>query len=434
MAEARFDRRWQNRWREFAGRRLPHGLLGPRYLWPGGDGRIRLHRRLWWQSRGHRPRPLWLLAEFWLWLRWTLWHALPACRRAARRRGAVIEAEEGIPRRTQARRILKLALWWSIPPRESYRFGLYRTPDCALDFVYESEVQAYHRWRSAPCNPDPHSLARLQDKAGLARELAGIGIEVVPTLAEVPRGQTPPLEPLVREAGRVFCKMNGGNQGRGAFAAWTTAEGIAGQTFRGEALADGRAVEAAWQALSAQGRALVQPCLANHPLLAPLAFNDETITVRFISRWTDGDGQERDLPTCLNATLEVPAGRDRNGRTFYAILPIAVESGRPGEPMVALWAEPGVRDAVRRVGEAARAVAALPGWARLVEAAFRAHRRFPDIHAIAWDWAVTPDGPRLLEGNGGWGAAVPQLLLGGFLAGSGGVSNPGLCEERPKPR
>ncbi len=35
--------------------------------------------------------------------------------------------------------------------------------------------------------------------------------------------------------------------------------------------------------------------------------------------------------------------------------------------------------------------------------------------ALETDWVITPDGPRLLEGNTGWAMAIPQMLLGGFL-------------------
>jgi len=57
----------------------------------------------------------------------------------------------------------------------------------------------------------------------------------------------------------------------------------------------------------------------------------------------------------------------------------------------------------------------LPDWPLLIDASHRAQAQFPGIWAIAWDWVLTADGPVLLEGNVGWGGAVPQQLQGGWL-------------------
>ena len=57
----------------------------------------------------------------------------------------------------------------------------------------------------------------------------------------------------------------------------------------------------------------------------------------------------------------------------------------------------------------------LPDWRSLIDASHRAQAQFPGIWPIAWDWVLTADGPMLLEGNLGWGGAVPQQLQGGWL-------------------
>jgi hypothetical protein len=58
----------------------------------------------------------------------------------------------------------------------------------------------------------------------------------------------------------------------------------------------------------------------------------------------------------------------------------------------------------------------VPGWDRIRHKSHIAHSHFPGSHAIACDWAVAPGGPLLLEGNGGWGPEIPQMLKGGLLA------------------
>ncbi|MGZ5000897.1 MAG: hypothetical protein ACXV7F_11395 [Methylomonas sp.] len=403
--------------RELIQRRLPHGLISPAYLWPFADERVYIHRALWWKHGEQWPRPLWLAAEVWLWLRWIFGYAVPACRRSIRRMSTVVEREEGISRRIQGLRILKLALFWCIPPWESYRYRLYRAPNAALDYVYDAETFAYHVWRSEPLGLKADSLRRLQDKLRLADELAATGIPVVATLAVAREyREVPWFWELVNKHERVFCKTNSGNRGLGAFSAWTTPDGIAGQTFGGASLPDATAVEAAWRSLLAQDSALIQPYLENHPDLAPLAYNRETITVRFISQWDADPGKGVVVCRCLSATLEVPAGRSANGDTFYAILSLHPETGAflPTKPL--LIVEPAVRDAVFGVQAAAQAIRCLPDWFCLAELSCRAHAGFPDIRAIAWDWVLAPSGPVLLEGNTCWGTAAVQTRQGGLIS------------------
>lgn len=433
--------------RELLLRRLPHGLLGWRYLWPGRDGRIRVHRRLWWDNGSYWPRPLWLLVQVWLWLRWVLWFAWRATWRAVRRLGPELAARDGLPLSRQAWRVLRLALGWCIPPGDSYGFGLVSQPAHALDHVYDQELPAYHRWRSsrvrtayptprsAACapgvtftvksnqSPTANASARLQDKLALAAELTTLGIPLVPTLAVVARSApvltlTAQLAALQPAPPRLFCKMRSGNQGRGAFTVWPTPAGLAGCGFDGQRLDDTAAVEAAWRRLLDLDAALIQPCLANHPRLAAWAGGDaldddsrqDAITIRYISQWWDGQ------PRALSAVLEVPRGRDADTRRpGYCLLPIDPATGqlRP-------WPHPqrlpaAARQALERLWTRIGEDRTLPDWPALVAASHQAQTCFPMVWAIAWDWVLTPDGPVLLEGNRGWGVAVPQQLLGGLL-------------------
>lgn len=411
--------------REVWQRRLPHGLLSLRYLWPGQDERIRLHRRLWWQGPTLWPRPLWLLLQAGLWLRWVSWHAPLACFRVLRSHGVYIEAEERLPRHVQAWRIVKLALLWCIPPAQACQFRLYRNHEQALDYVYDHECAAYHAWRSEGLGCSLASRRLLKDKAAFTAAMQSQGITMAPILAYASRGRldTLPLKEGLKQAGRVFCKMNSGNQGQGAFSAWLTSTGLAGCRFTGQSLPDTLAVESAWLELLKLDDALVQPCLTNHPKLAPLSFNGEVITVRFISQWEErGINSPSASLSCLCATLEVPAGMDQEGRLYYAILPIAPATGGVGAPICGVAEPPDIRAATARVARDARNLDALPEWLRIVESSCSAHRRYAlGVRAVAWDWVLTPKGPVLLEGNVGWGCSVPQLI------------RPGLGFARPDP-
>ena len=401
---------WRLIHRELFQRRLPHGLIGWRYLWPGRDEQIRTHRSLWWDSGDRWPRPLWLLVQAWHWLCWVGFWAWRASWRMDRhqRRNAAADWPTG-----SGWRVLYLALAWCIPPRDSVRFGLHRHPHTALDYVFDHELGAWHRRRSLPLGWSRTSLDLLQDKPRLAEFFTTTGIPMATTIAVVSRNPPhPPMSTYLSGPNPVFCKMRSGNQGRGAFAVWRQGDGLAGQTFSGQALADTPAAEKAWQDLLKLDDALIQPRLTNHPALAGLGLADEAITVRYISEWRS------DHLACLSAVLEVPTHQaDINGDTLYTILPIDAETGRllpwPGQDPLPVEPRKWAERLYRMAGE--HGVHHLPCWFELADRSHRAHATFPDIRAIAWDWVITPAGPVLLEGNVGWGPAVPQRILGGFL-------------------
>lgn len=398
-------------YRELWQQRLPHGLLSWRYLNSNPAECIRLHRALWWRSGARWPRTAWLLVQAWLWLRWVLCLVWLDAARALARHGRDARELHGIGRTHQFFRLLRLGLGWCIPPASCYHFGVVRAPARALGYVYEQELPAFHQWRSGPPGAAEAAHGLLRDKLALAEELDALEIPVVSTLACVAKGAPgDTLSARLPDAGPVFCKSRSGHGGFGAFTAWRTHAGLVGRCLDGRPLPDTAAVEDAWRGLLRQDDALFQPCLTNHPALAPLAEGDDAITVRYISRWRGAE------PACLCALLELPAGLDpESGRTRYCILPIDTPAGRPRAwpPHAYLSAADRhvAREALARMDEGLR----LPDWPALVAWSHRAQARFPDCWAIAWDWVLTPSGPVLLEGNPGWGTAIPQMIHGGFL-------------------
>ena len=394
--------------REVWQRRLPHGLLSLRYLWPGADARIRAHRMLWWHAGARWPRSLWLLLQLVLYLRWVFisgpWLSLKAWRRW--------RADE--PARTPPTSLLtllRLTLGWCIPPHACRQFDLLAHPGQALDYVYDNELQAYHAARSAPLAGTREQTQCLQDKVALTEGLAALGLPMTPTLQQIPRdAPATPFIGVLPTPVPVFCKTRSGNQGRDAFAAWPTAEGWAGRAFSGQALMDTQAVETAWRTLRKRDDVLVQPQLTNHPSLAGLTDQNDAITVRYITCWRAGQIE------CLHSILEVPLGPDPDtGHTRYGLLPIDPHTGVIGPWHRVQHLPLSVRARHDHLHAEIGEISGLPDWVQLVEASHRAQAHFSGIWAIAWDWVLTPEGPRLLEGNVGWGGAVPQQLHGGWL-------------------
>ncbi|MDM4769037.1 sugar-transfer associated ATP-grasp domain-containing protein [Solimonas sp. SE-A11] len=395
--------------REYLSRGLPHGLLGPALFWPDGDERRALHRRLWWQAPRRLPRPLWLLGEFWLWLRWAAYHVWRQGWTVLRRAGPQVRAEEHISLPRQAGRLLVLGLGWGIPPADVYRFQLYRRPAAAADYIYDHELAAYHRWRS----PGPSAGAarqRLQDKLAAAAALAARGVPVAQTLDCVTRHSAGTLASRLGTGACWFCKTRSGHAGRGAFTVWRVEGGLRGCSFQGRALDDTAAVEQAWRELLALDDALIQPRLENHPALQALGTRDDAITLRLITQGPAGSAPPG------YAALEIPApSAPGTAPQTYVILPLDPRSGCPRPLAAAQLPEPVRRDQAEVCARLPTDFR-VPFWEELLRYNASAHGLCPELWAVAWDWVITPGGPVLLEGNAGFGLAMPQMVRGGLAA------------------
>jgi hypothetical protein len=393
---------------------IPMGLMSWRYLLPSQDNRLKLHRHFWWHSAWRLAGPLGILLQAWLYSRWLLGSGWYRCFQVTKRLAPEITQREGITFKSQLIITLKLCLGYCIHPRDVYRFELYKHPEQALDYIYDRETQSFHTWQSLALGTSPQkSLEVIQDKIALENQLRELNIPVVNTVQFVTAKKKTPLLSLMHRIhqDKLFCKTRSGNQGLGAFAAWKTEAGLVGRTFQGHDLENTAAVEKAWQALLQRDEALVQPLLTNHPILAPMAFGDEVITVRYISQVQTG------IIHVLSATIEVPAERNVTTQLIqYIILPIDPDTGIiQNLPEHRVQSEQIVR-LYNHVKASGPQHSPLPYWQNLVKHTHAGHQQFLDIATLAWDWVITPIGPVLLEGNSGWGTATPQLLRGGFLA------------------
>lgn len=57
----------------------------------------------------------------------------------------------------------------------------------------------------------------------------------------------------------------------------------------------------------------------------------------------------------------------------------------------------------------------LPCWAEIKQIAVKAQKVFHNLKSIGWDFALTPEGPVIIEGNQQWGTAGIQAANGGLL-------------------
>lgn len=396
----RYWRALQRVWQLDIYRLQPIGHFNWCYLRPKLPPRQALFRQLWWRTRYKLPRVLWLPLELWRWIYWQLWAAPKHIRRALLENGLATQTSDGISLLEQQHRLEFWAKSWTIKPDEAYLIGLFKKPYDACDVILGNEIQPFHQLMNENRTKDRSGNRLLSDKSALAARLAPLNIPVVHTL-HCSKGDFSDLLDALNSTPKLFCKLRAGSRGESAFFAEKTGQKIQGRTLLGHVLHDEKAIQLAWHELAQKGDILIQPYLQNHPLLDSLSSSIEPITIRIITcapditeqHWpgllyiqVEGDWQDREY---WLLTLDTATGQLSNAFGHWQeqvdeqgnFLPLNFLNGQP-----------------------------VPFWQELLRYSKLAHAEIPDVWTIAWDWIVTSAGPKLLEGNSGWGLEPLQEL------------------------
>ncbi|OPY79977.1 MAG: hypothetical protein A4E64_00244 [Syntrophorhabdus sp. PtaU1.Bin058] len=395
----------------FLRRSLPHGIVSLQYLLPDPPPKVRIHRRLWVMNRPSRiPLLLFLLIELFLWLRWVTFSGWLRSWYAVKHRGAAISEGEGTGKAAQLKKILCTSLCHCIPPAEVYAFGLYRPArrQEMWNYVFTHELPAFHHWRNVRRGGHQESSDLLQDKFSSTRLLGGQGVPTAPVMGLVSRNGPFDPAPYLHGCPRIFCKPRHGSGSRDAFVieARDNGEGAAIFAVKSGIKAQPSAYEDLQKAMT-KDDFLIQPFMDNHPVLAALCPAGDAVTVRLITEVHPLHGA-----TFYCATLEIPDASDGAGY-YHIILPVELSSGlvmRFPDRRLPAFVQARHDAFCARMGRIV-----VPFWEEIKDSAMKAHRCFPDVYAVAWDYVVTADGPYILEGNTGWGTTTPQVLHGGLL-------------------
>jgi hypothetical protein len=392
--------------RQLVFQNAPDGLMSISYLFARPNSRAAQHRALWWYGKHPvMPRLIWIILQAWYWMRWMLFDAWLNIYRNLKYFGPRLHETSGISLRVQFLYLLRTTFWWAMPAHELYEYGLVGTNRSALDYVFVTECTGLHWFMNR--NHTQSDALILADKLGTQNRLQALDVPVPMTdILRMGEPTVPITAILETRWNSIFCKQNSSNQGIGAFEAHFLDGNIHGRLYNGTLL-DGPGVEAAWAKLRSMGDVLIQPMMQSDPDIKTNRATGALVTLRVVTRRVD-DGID-----VMAARLEIPVWNDKNQRRIsYILAPINVATGQiemaknlgcNGTEMQG-WIEAQIKSLPTSVLH----------WDQIVNHSQKAHQNI-DLWAIAWDWAVTRDGPVMLEGNSGWGLETVQMANVGIL-------------------
>jgi hypothetical protein len=372
---------------------LPLGLQHPPpWLWLV-DGR--LWQRVGISSRRRLPLELLQQLHWWLvrpWIGRRRSSSLPALPRSLSWRACWLNSYRPIE-----------VAWWRAVGMDSWAALSRHRPDSLVAAIHAERRVGWPQ----QCQP---ALALLADKAAL--------LELTPLQWRAPFALLDPSSPAQASATAtppwwngalhscgVVLKPQRGHGGRAVIRFRLTSAGLEQQAlFRRlpadapglnpDAAADAAQLVEHWQRLCrTQEPALAAPYLEHSPALPPA---EPAAVLRVITARGSATAQI----TVQHGWLEVPLA---TGRVAFLAL-----DGRC-LPMLGDPLTPRQQAALNHWQQLLQA-GIPPRLAACLDAATALHARLPPIDQVAWDWIPADPHPQLLEGNGGFGLLVPQLL------------------------
>ena len=317
--------------------------------------------------------------------------------------GRAVAAQFGRPLHRQLLDHLRLYVAAGILPPMYYVYELHQQPRRrhARNFLLRSETKGgvFHI-----VNREQRRIGSIvSDKAAFAEHFRRHGIATVPTLAVFRSGRViSELQPDDFQTD-LFVKPVVGKGGRGG-QRWDLVGPDAYRNAQGLVLSQDELFDR-WLKKSVRKPLLVQPRIVNHADLR-LLNNGALSTVRVLTCL-----DECDRPELVGAIMRMAIGSNTvvdNAHAGGIAAAVGLETGRLGVASN-LGTSSGVGWVERHPTSGAQIEGVkLPHWQSLRTLVEQAHSTIQGAVLLGWDVAITPDGPLLVEANGGPGLEIMQ--------------------------
>lgn len=381
--------------KKFIKQQSPYAILSWRYLCPGQNEAVRMHKKVLLHAWPDKPRVIWLVIALFSYTKWFFFLGWLKLWKVWKKRSPVLQKKNGISRNKQFFGLLKLAFLQTTPPHVYYSYRLYRYSTLEwLNFIYNHELPNWHLVMSPGISIKTSRL--LADKAAFAQEMQKQGFPVIDGVV-IPKGCCLSKEQLFQHKS-LFLKPLCGNRKTGAYELryYATGDNYSLFVSEDEQISNPEAILSFLQSLAKQQDYLVQPLLQNHPDLQKLSEYHSLVTFRVITIWRENKAQ------VISAVIEFPVN---NSSEYVYPFPVDLQNGTIiPEKEKTITVKQGIESKFKHIPGHQ-----LPHWHELIDSAQKAHAVFPDLFSIGWDFAVTPEGVKLIEGNINWAVNAHQM-------------------------
>lgn len=358
-------------------RRRPLFRYSWRFLLPC-SGFVALHRSVILDTLAKRPELAWVF--IWQCMTWSLyWHWFLMYKASKHYHHQA--SNDGVTRYLQVVGLLRAGLGQGISAFDFYHFKLYQYPPHRWwEYVFDFQLPYFHHsFQSATICATSRDF--LTNKHTFYSRLAAVNGQAVPSLAHIALTDIWPIDEWLNQSAKVFIKPVAASRSQGCVILSSAQDWVF--EFAGQIYCASEGLASLKLALP-MGDYVVQPLLENHPQMLGWQRSDSTITLRVISCMDQG------LCRLIVANLEL----NDEGSKRWRVFAIDVDNG--GLVLDAEYCK-------QCLGLVEAQHLTIPFWSELQAEIMLAHSLCADVHTVGWDAVITPQGPRLLEGNLNWG-------------------------------
>ena len=332
-------------------------------------------------------------------------NALRSIGAALRKYGRAVRETSGVSLTQQLVQQYEGVVRCHLSPKDYYLYTVYNDSARMGEYIAQKDWWQLLDWLLTAQDTGERTV--LDDKRKGERHFLRQGLPAIRTFAVFEDGDIQPVQwdgfsPLPGQD--LFSKPAEASYGRGARRWLFQRDGRyraeSGETVSLDELLDTLALQSEVEPV------LLQPRIANHRQLRMLS-GDTLASLRIITmRWPEESAQY------LIGCISLPLGDVVGSNARFGVLRASIEAstGRLGAAYdrndIARIMEP---VPVHPMTGERIAGFQLPDWDAAVDLALQAHNTLPTIALVAWDIAITPDGPVIIEGNSTPGANSPQI-------------------------
>lgn len=303
-------------------------------------------------------------------------------------------AAHAMKKRTLYKALVRQGILYGILPHYYFKFELYKPEHNPLDYFYNAELGALHRYSNRAFPKAQNARALMSHKLNFARTLEKQGIPTVPS--DICQEET-----LFFQKKTIFCKPVDGSSSLDAFLLQYTNGAYAIEPIQSEPITDAEKVYAyVKRVLKKHRKLLVQPFVDDHPEVKKLSGQAPSTTVRIITN--------KETPStpanCLYLQLEIPKAKDTAQKIcqLYHILPLCLDSldvdatfqkKHPSETY------PSINTTIKTLLKQSIALT------------LRAHDAILSCRTVSFDFIISPEGPVILEANYNWSVEHLYMVL-----------------------
>ena len=288
--------------KQFIRRPVPYAILSWRYLLPGQNEAVCIHKKVFLYAWPDKPRIIWFVIALFSYTKWLAFQGWIKLWKVWKKRSPVLQEKYGISHNKQFFDLLKLVFLQTTPPGFYYRYRLYRYTTLEwLNFIYTHELPNWHRVMSPDLSPKTANL--LSDKAAFAQEMQKQGLPVIDGIV-IRKGSRLTQGQLFQQTS-LFLKPLCGSRKIGAYELEYHSSTDSYSLFVDEDnTIDSRGeIISFFQSLTEKQDYLIQPLLLNHPDMQRLSEFHSLITFRVITVWSGNKA----LPNVVNLSRQKTA-------------------------------------------------------------------------------------------------------------------------------